>query len=675
MNFLNLSFGELLGMAGIVSAGIVALYLLDRTKRRQVVATLRFWTAGKMPEELQHKRRIHQPWSMLLQLLSMLLLLLAIAAPRIGDLGAAHDHVLLLDTSAWMGARARQGILLDQAKTAALVYVRALPLLDRVMLVRADALATPVTQFDSDKNAVADAIRRSRPSTSALNLEQAFEFAQQAQRLQSQKAGEIVFVGAGRIAKQDTELAVPPNLRVISIPSNGENVGLRKLSVRRAALTPVGTAASTAAVTSAGTRTGTPAGTPTDGKAAKAPAAGPDTWEAFVELRNDGSLPREITLLLQFAGVAAGSKTMTLAAGSTTQATFLFHAKAAGFLEARVTSTNGRGDAFPQDDAAIIQVPVGKTLRVAVYSPEPDLLKPLLTGNAQVQATFDLPAKYDPQAAADIVVFDRFVPKDAPANVASVWIEPPAGSPFALRSTATKTKPDRWHQDTALGTGLYTKDVELASTEVFNLAPGDQAVADTAQGPVVVQRQGTVKMAALGFDPVRSTMKYDLATPLLIANLLRWMAPEVFRRSDVQAGTVGTVNVTLDKGVNPANVKVLGDDQLPLPFTIEGNRLQFFAGAAGNVRVMTGDRETVYSLTLPDVGDAAWRPPGDVARGVRRGLVESSSAPDPWPWLALAGGLGLLADWLLYGRKQIVRLKPRAATPNLVERLRRRKAS
>jgi len=582
---------------------------------------------------------------MLLQLLSMLLLLLAIAAPRIGDLGAAHDHVLLLDTSAWMGARARQGILLDQAKTAALVYVKSLPLLDRVMLVRADALATPVTQFDSDKNAVSDAIRRSRPSTSALNLEQAFEFAQQAQRLQSQKAGEIVFVGAGRIAKQDTELPVPPNLRLISIPSNGENVGLRKLSVRRASSPSPGTPTS------------------------------PDTWEAFVELRNDGSLPREITLLLQFAGTAAGSKTLTLAAGSETQATFLFHAKAAGFLEARVTSTNGRGDAFPQDDAAVIEVPVGKTLRVAVYSPEPDLLKPLLTGNAQVQATFDLPAKYDPQSSADIVVFDRFAPKDAPANVASVWIEPPAGSPFAMRSTASKTKLERWHQDTALGAGLYTKDVELASTEVFNLAPGDQAVAETAQGPVVVQRQGAVKMAALGFDPVRSTMKYDLATPLLIANLLRWMAPEVFRRSDVQAGTVGTVNVTLDKGVNPASVKVLGDDQHPLPFTIEGNRLQFFAGAAGNVRVVTGDRETVYSLTLPDVGDLAWRPPADVARGVRRSLVESSAAPNPWPWLALAGGLGLLADWLLYGRRQIVRLKPRAASPNLVERLRRRKAS
>ena len=142
--------------------------------------------------------------------------------------------------------------------------------------------------------------------------------------------------------------------------------------------------------------------------------------------------------------------------------------------------------------------------------------------------------------------------------MASVWIEPPAGSPFVIRSTASKVKLDRWHQDTALGAGLYTKDVELASTEVFNLAPGDQAVAETAQGPVVVERPGAVKMAALGFDPVRSTMKYDLATPLLIANLLRWMAPEIFRRSDVQAGTVGTVNVALEKGVNPASVKSAG---------------------------------------------------------------------------------------------------------------------
>ena len=51
MNFLNFSLGELLGLAGIVSAGIVALYLLDRSKRKRIVGTLRFWVASQSPTE------------------------------------------------------------------------------------------------------------------------------------------------------------------------------------------------------------------------------------------------------------------------------------------------------------------------------------------------------------------------------------------------------------------------------------------------------------------------------------------------------------------------------------------------------------------------------------------------------------------------------------------------
>ena len=35
-----------------------------------------------------------------------------------GNASGPRDHVLILDTSAWMGARARQGILLEQAKVA-----------------------------------------------------------------------------------------------------------------------------------------------------------------------------------------------------------------------------------------------------------------------------------------------------------------------------------------------------------------------------------------------------------------------------------------------------------------------------------------------------------------------------------------------------------------------------
>ena len=151
-------------------------------------------------------------------------------------------------------------------------------------------------------------------------------------------------------------------------------------------------------------------------------------------------------------------------------------------------------------------------------------------------------------------------------------------------------------------------------------------------------------------------MKYELATPLLIANILRWIAPETFRRWEVQAGTVGTVNVALDDGTKPENVRVLTENQRRLPFTVEGDNLRFFAGAPGTVRVLTGDRETVYSLTLPDVAEAAWKPPPGVRRGLPRASEQRGSATDLWPWLAVLGGLGLLIDWLLFGRSRAVRL-------------------
>ena len=57
MNFLNLSLGELVGLSSVIVTGVVALYLLDRSKRRQVVSTLRFWAAADVRTDLKHRKR------------------------------------------------------------------------------------------------------------------------------------------------------------------------------------------------------------------------------------------------------------------------------------------------------------------------------------------------------------------------------------------------------------------------------------------------------------------------------------------------------------------------------------------------------------------------------------------------------------------------------------------
>src|SRR5689334_3736671 len=106
MYLLNLSLFQFLGVFAAIGGVSVALYLLDRSRRKQVVSTLRFWVAAEQPAVAARRRHINQPWSLLLQLVSMALLLLAIAQLRFGSPAlAGRDHVIVLDTSSWMAAR------------------------------------------------------------------------------------------------------------------------------------------------------------------------------------------------------------------------------------------------------------------------------------------------------------------------------------------------------------------------------------------------------------------------------------------------------------------------------------------------------------------------------------------------------------------------------------------
>jgi hypothetical protein len=626
MHFLNLTLGQFLALFGSVSAVMLALYLLDRSRRRQVVSTLRFWVSAEQPTVVARRRRIQQPFSLLLQLASIALLLLAIAQLRLGaPASAPRDHVLILDTSAWMAARTSTRTLMDLARERARAYVRAVPARDRIMLVRADALATPATAFEPDRQKLEEAIANSQPGATALNLDQALAFARQTQS--GRRAGEVVFVGTGKLAEREPGKLGLRNLRFLSVPDAIENCGLRRIGVRRSA---------------------------TD----------PDVWEIFVSLRNYGAVPRTITLSLNFGpsvdgpgNLPAGSQRMTLAPGADREINFQFRTRSAGFLQAQILPH----DAFPADDRATLQLPAQPALRVTVYSADPDLLRPVLAASPQVVATFRAPSEYSALGPGSLVILDRFHPP-TPPQADSIWIDPPAGgSPVPVRARVSGAPLTQWLTDNALGAGLRAKDLRLESASVFEASPDDLKIAEVAEGPVMVARPGKPKIVVLGFHPALSAMRYELSTPLLYANLLRWMAPEVFRRWELTAGSVGTVKAPLDPDVRPAGVRVLREDGNPAPFTLRGQSLEFFSGTAGTVRVLAGDREYVYSLTLPQLWESKWDVPAETRRGIPRFATPLREASDLWQWLALAGGAGLLAEWILYGsfRRRVARISRR----------------
>jgi len=617
MYFLNLSLFQFLAVFGSLSAVSVALYLLDRSRRKQVVSTLRFWVSAENPIAAARRNRIQQPWSLLLQLAGMALLLLAIAQLRFGaPAQAGRDHVLILETSAWMGARSGNRTLMETARDRARRYVRALPSADRVMLVRADALATPATAFEPDHHKVEVAIQASTAGNTALDLDQAFAFARHIQSQQGRRSGEIAFIGAGRTAERGSASAPAPprNLRVISIPDAIENTGLRKIGLRRST---------------------------TD----------PDLWEIYVSAHNYGSKPRTVTISLDFGPpdpatrTPAGSQRVTINPASDVETTFQYRTAASGMIGVYLTPH----DAFPADDHADLELPAQPTLNVTVYSNQPDLLKPVLSANPRVTAVYRKPGEYRANDSG-LVILDRFIPPQRPA-ADSIWIDPPAqGSPIPVRTTVTGAPFAGWDPGDAVTEGIRTKDFKLDKATVFEPAPTDERIGEVQAGPVIVARPGKPKIIVLGFDPTLSAMRYELATPLLFANMLRWVSPEIFRRWEINGGSVGAVKLEMDQNTAAKDVKVTTDDGSALPFTLRDKTVNFFAGTPGAVRVVAGDHEYMYSLTLPELSDTKWTPPAGALKGIPSFAPIIARAADLWPLLAVAGVLCLLAEWLLYGR-------------------------
>jgi hypothetical protein len=83
----------------------------------------------------------------------------------------------------------------------------------------------------------------------------------------------------------------------------------------------------------------------------------------------------------------------------------------------------------------------------------------------------------------------------------------------------------------------------------------------------------------------------------------------------------------------------------------------------------------VNSLALPEVGDRKWEAPPEVRRGIPRAQPLAQTSSDLWPWLALGGGAGLLAEWLLFARfRRATPAQPRLVrrrAPETVEGIRR----
>ena len=513
MHLLNLTLGQFLAVFGSVSAVMLALYLLDRSRRKQVVSTLRFWVAAEQPTVVARRRRIQQPCSLLLQLASMALLLLAIAQLRLGaPASAPRDHVLILDTSAWMAARTSTRTLMDLARDRARAYVRAVPARDRIMLVRADALTTPATAFEPDRKKLEEAIAA---------------FA-------ARRHGAQPGPGAGlRAPDPGAERTAAPAKWSSSAPASSAEREPGTLGPAQSALPE---RARRGRKLRPAPHRRAPFRQPT-------PTYGRSTFRCATTARRRA----RVTLALTFGpsldgpgNLPAGSQRLTLAPGADREASFQFRSRAAR-LSAGATSAARRLPRRRSRHAATARP--ARAARDRLFRrarPAAPRAGRQPAGRGRLSRALGIQ-----RARPRVARHPGPLPSARAARrpIPSGSIRRAGGSPVPVRARVSDAPLTQWLADHPLGAGLRAKDLRLESASVFEAAPDDLKIAEVAEGPVIVARPGKPKIVVLGFHPALSAMRYELSTPLLFANLLRWMAPEIFRRWELTAGSVGTVKV------------------------------------------------------------------------------------------------------------------------------------
>jgi len=614
MFFLNLGLGEFLGLLGVLGGLITALYLLDRAKQKRVVSTLRFWTPGSPANQQQSRKRMREPWSLLLQLISLLLLLLAIGQLQWGTHEqSGRNHVLLLDTSSWSAQQTPRGTLLKVEIETARRYIAALPARDRLMLVRVDALASPVTSFTADRAQLTAGLTASVPGFSALNFDGALSFAEQAQNASGGNRGEITYIGPS-LTSGFSEARRTSNLRILPVQANLEDCGILGIGVKRSEDDPNG-------------------------------------WQASISVKNYGHQRRTLRIRTRFAGTDFSPRSLTLEGGAQTTSEYTFFTTTAGQLVSEIDGS----DSLATNDRAVLALPGTGALSLVAYTDRPDILRPLLDANHHLHVKYLTTAAYGGKVDANVLLFDRFAPKQTPA-IPSLYLDPPRfGSPIPVKSVVNDAVISKWNPETPLSAGLHARDTPPAHVSVFQTFDRDIVVGSAADGPAIVVRpdQNSIpKIAAIGFDPLSGPLRYQVTTPLLFANLLGWLSPEDFRITDIAATSVGLATIPLEPDEHADHVRVSDSKGWAVPFTVRAGTLQLFVSQPSVVQVSSATRNRMLSLTLPEIATSHWNPGPNVISGLPAPVQYAPSAIDLWKWLALLGATGLFAEWYLFGHSR-----------------------
>jgi hypothetical protein len=365
---------------------------------------------------------------------------------------------------------------------------------------------------------------------------------------------------------------------------------------------------------------------------------GPAAGHAYLEIANFGPA-QQVHLTLARGNASLLDRRFDMAAGETLRQSVPLDRGGDPAVRAHV---DARGNALAIDDEAVAWFDRARPIAVTVVGAQTGWLARLFAANPDVTATFVTPAAYRPRQD-DVVIFDRWAPRDPPERPALYFAPPARGTWLGGSDGAVEAKP-RWvaagSHPAIRGMDPFTLTIEHAQAYgSAELLPIARSAAGT---PLVYVNKSAARprIVLVSFGPAESNLTAAPAFPVLVGNALAWLSRPAdggVRRAGLSSFDESVARVTDPNGAAIPLARLPGEAigilRAPGLYTVEG------AGSRATFAVNVSD---------PDVSNLA-RSSADAAAA---GMPSNAGGQRPW-WLycAVLAFAAILGEWWTWLRR------------------------
>jgi Ca-activated chloride channel family protein len=601
---------------------IVAFYMLRLRRRDLPVGSTFLWQQLVRDVEANAPwQRLRFSWLLLVQLLIALLVVFAATRPFLtvqSDLAA--NVVLIVDTSASMGATDPEGERMELARSAAHRVIGELPVGGRVTVVAADDTAHVLVSETDDRAAASAAVDGLVATELPGDLTDAFALAS---ALAARDADSTVVVVTDANVERLPPVGIGSPVRVELVGATDANQAVAALSLLR--------------------------------------RSGGAQLDLFVAVSNPSAAEVTRRLEIYADGELVDARELTIAPEARSEALISNVPPSAGTVEARLAGT----DALAVDDRAYALVPTDAPVRALLVSDGNAYLENALALLPRLELYAVGPDGYSDalETAAEegtpygALIFDRFVPQE-PASVPALYVGPDEDGTFGTVGEVIEAPAlDPADPDEPLLRFVDLTAVHVGRARTVALADGMRPVVSAASGEplLAVGRVDGDAVGVVAFELGESDLPLQVAFPLLVSNLVDFLLPPV----DGVLPPSSALGEPIPLAVDPSLEAVtLVDAGVETSIELVGGRGTLPGADRVGIRELHDASGTVLGRVAANLFDAAESSvdPGDPQRLIEMGRtsatgVDGQPSRSEWWWpLALVALALLVVEWLLFHR-------------------------